>query len=102
MVLLRMQSTIRILVIAENNLFSERAVNKTKFLCEYSFIHDGSPISFWMRINLLEWMCSFTFLQRLFSVVFVLIREDTVYPNFAYWENCEFYPTFAYMETLVF
>ena len=36
-----------------------------------------------------------------FSVVFMLVREDTVYPNFAYWENCEFYPTLAYTETLV-
>ena len=42
------------------------------------------------------------YLERLFSVVFVLVREDTVYPNFAYWENCDFYPTFAYAETLVF
>ena len=39
------------------------------------------------------------YVERLFSDRFILVRKDTVYPNSAWWENCEFYPSFAYSET---
>ena len=75
------------------------------------FTYKWPKLEIWLNIFLLLYYfsstkiycCSFiVVLQRLFSVVFVPVRKDTVYPNFAYWENCEFYPTFAYTETLVF
>ena len=39
---------------------------------------------------------------KVYSVYFnKLDRKDTVYPNSAWWENCQFYPTFVCLGTLV-
>ena len=47
------------------------------------------------RIQLVKW-------QRFINPTqFILLENTQCYPNSAWWENCEFYPTLAHLETLV-